>query len=485
MENLAKIKELQKQINIINGVIEELITSEMKQQNNSQIDIKRIESLGKQATFQSHFVSFLDEDVAVKYCTLLASAVRLLEDTEKKIRQYYFISRILHSSKAKCSLEEIITNAELVGISEFAYMKQELAEDIKVFLFDLLLQISLVGKIEEKQLDYFCEVLAYVDMNEKDRKSLFRVVSCVLQENIEELFKESDAFPVKNICGYFKEFDVAYSIEEVSKAKKDKVIIVAVKDFKPICSTEKITKTKTENGVSVEVEEIKYHLHLDELKKKTVIFVECEFDNIDFMDGITSNTIFENCDFNECGAFSLKKALVNKCCFRKCGNEKNIMLKIELGQIEKCIFDECSVTNIKEWNEIKEKSLSMENGALICLEKGLIAKSTCNRCKVVKEGDRGVLVLNRIFRMARPLGTKLALEQDLNIICLNKGSIQDCRFSECTCEDAEKDRSYSEYSSVKINNYLINLVDGTAKDNIFERCIATANVGAAKWEEEA
>ena len=486
MENLAKIKELQKQINVMNEVIEELIASEMKQQNTSQIDIKRIEQLGKQVPLQSHFVSFLDEDVAVKYCTLLASAVRLLEDTEKKVRQYYFISRILHSSKAKSSLEEIITNAELVGISEFAYMKQELAEDSKVFLFDLLLQISLEGKIEAKQLDYFCEVLAYVDMNERDMKSLFRVVSCVLQENIEELLQESATFPIKNIFCYFREFDIAFSIGEIRKAKKDKLIIVGINDFKGICSTETITKTKTENGVSVDVEEINYHLHLDKLNKKEIIFVECAFRNIVSVDAISSKAIFEDCDFNECGTFSFRVVLVNKCYFRRCGNKKNIMLKIKIGQIKNCKFEECSITNINEKN-ITGKNLSVENATLIYLENGVIAKCEYNNCKVIRKRDNSLTGIIRtsafMLSIAISGSSGPTFVENLNLIYATSANVDGCRFLDCQCEDLETDTNSSKYSNIMKKNYLINIVQGVEKNNTFEHCIATANVGTAKWEE--
>lgn len=488
MENLAKIKELQKQINVMNEVIEELITSEMKQNNTSQIDIKRIEALGKQATFQSHFVSFLDEDVAVKYCILLASAVRLLEDTEKKICQYYFISRILHSSKAKCSLEEIITNAELVGISEFAYMKQELAEDIKVFLFDLLLQISLEGKIEEKQLDYFCEVLAYVDMNEKDMKSLFRVVSCVLQENTEELFEDDSNFPTEKIVHYFEDFEIVTSVDGILKAKKENIIIVGVKEFATLFSKERFIETKTENGVSVNVEKIKYSFHVNTLKKRNIVFLKCAFKNIDSMDGIGMKITFKNCDFHECGFLSFAETVINQCYFKKCGNTKNIMLKIKSGKITNCKFEECSVTNIKE-QSIKQKNLTVENGTLIYLDKGLISNCEYDKCKVVRNYNLNVgRIISSMrfgFRFSSIDGNSPTFIQNFNIIYSNDAIIECCRFLECQSKDMETNRMYSYYSSVKTNNYLINLVEGTEKNNTFERCTAIANVGSARWESEA
>ncbi len=473
MDNLAKIKELQKQINAMNVVIEDLITSEMKQQHNSPIDIKRIEQLGKQVPFQSHFVSFLDEDVAIKYCTLLASAVRLLEDIEKKIRQYYFIARILHSSKVRCSLEEIITNAELVDISDFESIKQELREDIKVFLFDLLLQISFDGKMEEKQLDYFCEVLAYTGISEKEIRSIFRVVSCVLLEKIEELFENSGNFPIEKVCPYFNNFETVTSVEGIFKVKKENIIVVGVKEFKRICSTEKVAVRKNENkffvGFEEDIEEkIIYHLLLDELKKKNIIFFKCIFENLADISEKRLKVRFEKCSFNRCEYFSFAEAIVNECYFEKCG-----MLEMKLGQIKNCIFNECSRTIYTQ----NSGQLDIEQTALIYLQKGLIYNCECNQCNVMGEK-------NSSFWRFSYNGYKLI--QTLNIIYLNSGTIERCRFLECKCKDLKEDRSYSGYSSDNVTkkNYLINLIQGIERNNTFERCVATKNVGTARWESE-
>lgn len=493
MDNLAKIKEIQKQMNAINTVIEDLLTSEMKQQNHSQIDIQRIEQLGKQVPFQSHFVSFLDEDVAVKYCTLLASAVRLLEDTEKKIRQYYFIARILHSRKVRCSLEEIITNAELVGISDFTFMKQELGEDSKVFLFDLLLQISFEGKIEEKQLDYFCEVFAYDSVSEKDIKSIFKAVSCVLLENMEELLEDDSNFPVEKIFYYFKDVDIVTSVEEIFKAKKENLIIVGIKEFETISSKERLVETKTENGVSVNVEKIKYSFHVNTLKKRNIVFLKCAFKNIDSMDGIGMKITFKNCDFHECGFLSFAETVINQCYFKKCGNTKNIMLKIKAGKIMNCKFEECSVTDIKE-QSITSKKLCVEEGALIYLGKGVIAHCEYEKCRVIRKKE---VRSNGLFNMSSmswmihyssvDKSDKSAFVQTLNLIYSKNGIIECCRFFECQCEDLEENRIENKYkySDIKTYNFLINLVEGTEKNNIFERCVAPAKIGTARWESEA
>ena len=148
-----------------------------------------------------------------------------------------------------------------------------------------------------------------------------------------------------------------------------------------------------------------------------------------------------------------------------------------------CKFEECSIINIYE-QKITQKNLTVENGALIYLGKGVISNCEYYKCKVIREYDI-LSSFSSLFSKRGSSEAKPTFVQTLNLIYSNSANVECCRFLECQCEDLETNRTYYKYSDTKIHNYLINLVEGKEKNNIFERCVAPAKIGTARWESEA
>ena len=71
MNNIGKTKELHKQINSLNMLIDDLASTESNESVAPSIDIKRIEQLARQSSYKLHFINSLDEDIIIKYCALL------------------------------------------------------------------------------------------------------------------------------------------------------------------------------------------------------------------------------------------------------------------------------------------------------------------------------------------------------------------------------------------------------------------------------
>lgn len=476
MELRNVIIEVRKHIDFIEGILDNL-EKEQKGQEEQEIDITRIEQFARQSAFKLHFLRVYDEDVAVKYCTLLASYVRFAGSMEKKVKQYYFLSRILYSVNSSKGLEEVITGAELAGIKDFEIIMQELKNDIKLFLFDILLMISLDGNIDEKQLSYFCETLAYTDMDRNDLECLCNVCSCVLSGDEYELYYYAYGFPIVKLSCYLPnpiKGEVVISLDELKKAKEMDVMVT---------------------GANIQNME----LDLDTYGKKHLRFFNCKFENVSSIRGIKTEVVFEGCYFvdckkeyelpepspsgltttyyanekNEYALFSFVNADFVSCSFKRCShinhNVATILLKMDSGKIEDCNFMSCSVGSSGGRIAGKNGSMICEYGALIYVDKVSVINTKYQNCIVKGNGRKSLSLRSNVIRI-------FASDcQYLNLIYCNGGNIKGCEFLWCECSGLSRD-------SMKRYNYLINSIGALERNNKFIECTASSNTGTAKWE---
>ena len=458
-------------------LIEDLASTESNESVAPSIDIKRIEQLARQSSYKLHFINSLDEDIIIKYCALLSSVVRLTDDTEKKVKQYYFIARILYGNKLTIAFDEIIMNAEMINISDFEFMKQELGADIKVLLFDMLLAISMDGTMDDKQLDYICEVFAYVDLSKKDIEYILKVTSCVLKAEERSLFKYADGFPIAKLSCYLNKAikcEVVTSWEEFIKSK-DKVIIAV--------------------GLCIKNTE----LPIDEYKKKSIRFLNCKFENVSSISAADTKVEFEDCSFLDCqkkyelryadsisnrekshlhALFEFNKAEFTNCIFEKCSHINNMeaseILKVNRGHIVDCVFQNCSIGT----NSIVKETISTvyryEYGAIIYAEKVSIVGCEFIRCVSNGNGAKCHPLSCRLVFLGS--GENFSSDyQYLHIVYCRGGNIEQCEFSGCECNGLSNERT-------KRYNYLINSIGALERNNTYSNCIRTNDVGTAEWE---
>ena len=332
--------------------------------------------------------------------------------------------------------------------------------------------ISLDGNIDEKQLSYFCETLAYTDMDRNDLECLCNVCSCVLSGDEYELYYYAYGFPIVKLSCYLPnpiKGEVVISLDELKKAKEMDVMVT---------------------GANIQNME----LDLDTYGKKHLRFFNCKFENVSSIRGIKTEVVFEGCYFVDCkkeyelhgsyvrdefasidkgyeyALFSFENADFASCSFERCSHINHdvatILLKVGSGKIEDCNFISCSVGS----NSIvkgKYSNYEYEYGALIYVDKVSIIDAKYKNCSVKGNGSMcGSIMWKQCVAPEY---------QNLNLVYCNGGNIKGCEFLWCECSGLSRD-------SMKRYNYLINSIGALERNNKFIECTASSNTGTAKWE---
>lgn len=483
------IKEIKKQLTILNNAVETLLTS-AEETNNTEIDITRLEQLAKNSAFRHHFIRSYDPDIILRYCTLLAAAVRLTDNVEKKTRQYYFIARILVGSRAEAALGDVLTSAEMLQFSDLEQLSQDLGADIKMLLLDAFLLMALDGKIEEKQLDYVCEMMAYLNYNKNEIEAIFHVGKCILTgQEKESLLPYREKFPIRQASCYMKtqfKGDIVSSIDSIQASKAD-VLVVVEMGFENI------------------------ELELDSWKKREIFFENCSFKKNPWIHAQRTQVHFSGCQFedpqkpldvNDIASgkiygpslvsgtqkfrFELSKAEFENCNFENCGYKgtqtETALLYVGSGLMKNCRFQNCEVEAAKLQNEDEENSYGRLLLSLGAAASGKKRQKEYDYAALVYASDLNVQQCE--FESCKIWGSESRGEcawggapdrQSLNILYGKKIQARQCAFKNCECKGRERD-------STKKSNYLINAINVTENGNTYEHCSQRKKVGSAEWE---
>ena len=227
----TKLQKLELELQRIHAMVSEL-AAESEERSQAGIAFEKLQMLGRQAAFVSHYVGQLDEDLRNQYAAVLSSVVSWEEQTEKRIKQYYFIARILGSCQTERSLEELVRDANLISIKEFETLANGLGKrGQKMLLFDILLMITFQGDICEKQLDYFCEINTYFHTTEKELQSIYGLVNCILKAEERRIYRYAASFLLNDISCYLHHpipGRVVTSVEEISQVNDTNIVICGV-----------------------------------------------------------------------------------------------------------------------------------------------------------------------------------------------------------------------------------------------------------------
>ncbi len=462
MKTEKKLLELEKEISQINVTFKELVHELHKEETDQQIDFDKIIKYSKNKAFSNHYITTLDDALAYKFCFHLAGAVELLQGKEEKVRQYYFIARIIAASNAGLSLEHLTRDSRLISASDFEALYHALSQDGKlIFLINLLLMISFDGKINDAQLDYFCEMASFFAIGRDTLKQVFQTVKGLL--TAQDLFYDcAGSMPLNDVSCFL--------------ANNPYDFIVTRKAEIASCAGEKIIVC----GIHFKNKELK----IDHYRKTHITFRNCTFEK---MTGIISSrtaVAFTGCRFLQCcenrietanadgdssrpDLFSFRTAKLSNCYFEDCElvNKKgiSILLNLEHGEICDSVFKNCRVSDegVNLWGGEKRWNCA----TIIRGNKTLIRNCQFLSCCAYSN--------NHYF--LRHLFTD---NQCMHIVTNIKGTIEQCKFEGCKCIESH---------GTSLNNanryyYLINNIHGMEQDNVFERYDAKMPAGTIDWE---
>lgn len=474
----TNIREIQKQLQNIASMLDEIEEKSVTSSKQSVIDFTKMQNLGYRNRFVDHWTYKLDSDIRHDYEVLLCAMISLAENQENKICQYYFLTRVMDK---KDSLQETIQDAGVSIDEKLDILAEEFTSDqIKLVMFDLLLMISMKGNLEEKQLDYFCELQSYFSVDKKQMEAIFRATSCVLKQNTSEIFECAKDFPIKSIVCYLPikmDYDIVTSIRKLDTVRSDSVVAFGI-EF---------------NNMEINIDD--YHV-------KEIKFLKCTFQNCSKIYANIVGTEFEQCIFDSCckknseeavfvdfeidnekacgmqdGFVKLKdictsiieidRGRFENCRFINCQNLNNALcssiLRINKGDIQHCNFDGCRVEAQVVYYDYGGERY---NFASVLYGKNLHIKDTSfNSCISFGNGVHSNTVKGDIYG---------AENQYLHIVFLDNGSIEQSNFSQCICDGVE-------VVCMKQYNYLINEKNVMIKEVTYSNCKATENVGTAKW----
>ena len=495
----TKLQKLELDLQRIHAMVSEL-AAESEERSQAGIAFEKLQMLGRQAAFVSHYVGQLDEDLRNQYAAVLSSVVSWEDQTEKRIKQYYFIARILGSCQTERSLEELVRDANLISIKEFETLANGLGKrGQKMLLFDILLMITFQGDICEKQLDYFCEINTYFHTAEKELQSIYGLVNCILKAEERRIYRYAASFPLNDISCYLHHpipGRVVTSVEEISQVNDTNIVICGV------------TFQNTE-------------VWIDDYQKEQVTFIECKFENVAYVGAEHTRVEIDQCGFSKCekndeqysktnsidskrkskakALFAFSEAKIQNCYFEGCklSNDEEegdrALLKVRSGLIKQCRFEECLINIMSSHDK--------EFGTIVFLENARIEECGFTNCDAYGIGrknphkemvpdlyagmspgmssDMPTALSSLVSSMFVSLSSRLSCDipseyQCMQIVFCKDGSVENCEFHGCMCGGLKGE-------TTEIHNFIINAIGTMERNNTFTDCQAQANVGSAVW----
>ncbi|MBR5509038.1 MAG: hypothetical protein IKV59_03185 [Lachnospiraceae bacterium] len=459
MRKEKKLLELEKEIHQVNRVYKELVKTLRNEEEEQAIDFEKIAVYSKNKAYTTHYITKLDADIAYKYCRHLTEVISLLQDKDEKTRQYYFVARIAAAAKEEISFEDLVRDARLISTADLEVLAKALDHEGKLtFLINLLLMISFHERINDAQLDFFCEVVSFFGV---DRETLRQIIQTVkgLLTGKEVFYDCADTMPLNEVSCFLEKNPYDYIVNlkaEVGTCPGESVIVC---------------------GVSFEVQD----LLIDNYKKKHITFRNCRFEKISTMISGRTEVEFVGCKFVQCfenrtesagpaqkrtTLFSLRFAKIVDCSFEDCevSNKKgqSVMLNVEKGEICGTTFKNCSVSEegIRITGEDRWSCAAVVRGSQVQIKD----------CHFV---DCSAYSHNHYF--LRHLFTD---NQCMHIVTSVKGAVENCRFENCKCHESNN----TTLNNANRHYYIVNNIRGTEKDNVFVRCDAVQDIGSIEWK---
>ena len=231
LEQKSKLEKLEIQFLEMQKSIDQMkeLVSESEK---SDVDYRYVEKCAKSNQFITHNIANEEEEIIYKYCCCLAAVAELTNVTEQKVKLYYHVFRIYHTCMEEDVYENLIRDSKTISIEDLLFLKENLQSvHIQNFLVDMLLMISFDENKNEKQMDYFCEVVGFLGISQKELEKIMQVVKAILLIDIEALCKElRSVYYSLGYCLISKRVNARFEIkteedkkEYLSEMKKDGV----------------------------------------------------------------------------------------------------------------------------------------------------------------------------------------------------------------------------------------------------------------------
>ena len=185
--------EMQKSI----AQMKEMVSEEGK----NEVDYSYVEKCAKSNRFITHNLVGEEQEIIYKYCCCLAAVADLTNVMEQKVKQYYHVFRVYHTCVEDYAYEELLRDSKTISVNDLLCLKENLRPvHIQNFLVDMLLMISFDENKNEKQMDYFCEVVSSFGVSQKELEQITQIVKAILLVDEEWLsFRVSE----KVLKGYY------------------------------------------------------------------------------------------------------------------------------------------------------------------------------------------------------------------------------------------------------------------------------------------
>ena len=276
---------IQEEINLLEDQITEVSRSLNRLKNvvtekKEEIDVELLEREAQNNKLINHPIAGCDQEVIYRYCVALAAIAELNEDVNTKIKQYHYVLRIYHTSDKTQIVTKLMRDAKIESIKDIGFIKENMSsKQLEAFLVDVLLMIS--GEtIDEKQLSYFCELLAFCGIPKNELTIICSIVKAILEMKMDELLKLSSKCDINQYISYWGgdfEYTVVSKLVDVKKTSSDSVMIYGAQ-------------------ILDQNEPIKF----DEYGKKKLLFLNCHFDNVLSFESSNTMVTFKNCKIENC-----------------------------------------------------------------------------------------------------------------------------------------------------------------------------------------
>lgn len=406
----------------------DMLQSMVVEKKERSINLKSLEEYAHNKKFTGHILHQYSQEEVYRYCCMLASAVLLSNDENKKSRQYFFLFRLYHTFFDQEIHEELLRDSQMISMKEWERIAKNYDSDlIDHLLTDMLLMISLDGSPEQKQLEYFSETAAYLLPDVKRTKAYFGVVRAILSMDEEALLEMAKVIDINEFYPYLGKKSSHYIVADVAEIKNIKAKKI------------RIYRGEFSNYDGV--------WNLDQYKGKELLFDQCQFIKIEGIKAYEVKTKFEHCEFKECGIS--RKAVGQE--YKKGGSVLAILSS--------------TTTEYYQYAEGKQNVYFME------LHNASIRNCSFEKCKVEGGGRASGLIKVKDSEIlsSRFLECKIGIHANGpqgTLVISHHSDVEKCTFQECLIDGEDSDKYHECYWLCMIRAY-----GGKLRENVLEKCI--------------
>lgn len=437
----------------------EKIKEKISYKNQAAIDFNHLEKEAANNSIAHHPISQSDKELVYRYCLALALIAETSGDNETRIKQYYYIFRVYHASYDDFICEELLRDVKLVSLDGLDFIKENYSlEQLENFFVDLLL-LCIIGNKQDKQMDLFCELAAFLGMTAKQLNLVCLITKAILEKDEEallEIAREKDINAYYPYFGCIPKYYVVSKISDINSVSGDCVLVFGEK-----------------------IQDINEIMDFDDYDKKEIYFKNCCFDNILGIKSKKTSLHFIGCRFENCKQEKLKKSGWGNLRYEN-GNPTAHFMECNNAQITNTVFDSCTLLGIGQNSSVFEFKNSViteckfsncsigvsvhhnATGSVIHAVDTSIVNCEITGCSAYGEGNYGQF---DTFHM--------------RIVSIQQGRITDTKFVNCDSD--------SQYVSDRTDDDYILVFNDRCKEinNEFINCKAeqTTNYGGNRYHE--